>query len=385
MNDMTDMDLTDLAQRLREAMSASVASARPSFSAVDIRRRHRRHLRLVTIVSVATAVVVLLAAVVVRASLHGLSAPSPVSPGRTGRYVDPSFGWRIWYPRGWFAHQEPIYDGFRLTNFAPDLKLDTPDLRMEVPPFSSWLGWLKAFPADGVAVELRYGAPFFGPPPPPLHDSAFPLSAASFGRTGRYVGGSEPKPLYRTFYGDGIKFDATVWIGPRASGADVRGAWAAVRSLRFPALRTGAIWPGTGWHTGEYYVLGPATRYPVGSVTAIPGTSLPEGLGQRSGVYLIHAPRGFYGLAIRFWGGPSIHCLTAFDPRSRQFFCPGKSWRWDILGLPVGVPRPLLKRYDMALYLRAVTVAQDGHVLYPPAYQLDITMPPRQAMRYWWG
>jgi hypothetical protein len=170
----------------------------------------------------------------------------------------------------------------------------------------------------------------------------------------------EPKPQFRTFYGDGIEFAAAVWIGPHANGSNVRAAWSVVRSLRFAALTTGTI-----WH-GRYYVLGPATRYPVGSVTAVPPASLPKGLGQPVGVYLIHAPRGFYAIDMSYVGSASISCSVAFDPRSRQFFCPGKSWRWNIAGRPVGVPPPVANPNDEDLGWREVTVAQDGHVLYDP-------------------
>jgi hypothetical protein len=391
---MTDMDVTDLAQRLREAMNASVASARPSFNAVDIRHRHRRHQRLVTIASVATAVAVLLTAIVVRASLHGLSAPPPVSPRLTGRYVDPSFGWRIRFPRTWvFAHirrQELIADGFRLTNFAPDLKLDTRNMtclprcagpRLPGPPMpgrfiAPQMGWLKAFPADGVAVQVWYSTLAQSMS---LHDSAFPVSAASFRRMQIFGKPLGPEPFFRTIYGDGLEFDAAVWTGPRASGTDVRAAWAAVRSLRFSALTTGTTW------RGLYYVLGPATRYPVGSVTAIPVASLPKGFDQPFGVYLIHASRGFYAIDVNYYGmSRSIQCSVTFDPRSRQFSCPGKGWRWNIMGLRVGVPPQVTINLGEQLFLGAVTVAHDGHVLFTPDYS-GFVGDPAQTNNYYWG
>ncbi len=99
---------------------------------------------------------------------------------------------------------------------------------------------------------------------PPAHATAFPLEVAKFTPARKLAGGSEPTPQYQKFYGDGLQFEAAVWIGWEASTASTQAIWAAVRSVRFPPLRTGTIWQ------NRFYVLGPAKRYRVDSVTLFP-------------------------------------------------------------------------------------------------------------------
>jgi hypothetical protein len=360
----------------------------------ELAQRRRRHRRLVTIVSVATAAAVLTGALAVRASLHGRSAPPPVSQGRTHRYVDRSFGWQIRYPRGWmFApvqHQGYVTDGFRFTTFAPDLKLDTrvpacwPGCYSFLPSgppgwdMAPQMGWLKAFPADGVAVQIWRG---LLPGGISLHDSAFPVSAASFHRTQIFREPLGPEPFFRTIYGDGLEFAAAVWIGPRASGAHVRAAWAIVRSLRFSALT-----PGTNWQD-MYYVLGPASRYPVGSVTAMPpppkGLGFSKGPGQRDGFYLVRGPRAFYAVDMKYGESGSPLCSVAFDPRSRQFSCPGWGWHWNIMGWAVGVPPPASTGVDARLFTHAVIVTHDGQLLYAP-WSAGYFRNPQQSSDFYW-
>jgi hypothetical protein len=295
--------------------------------------------------------------------------PASVVGYRPGRFVDPVFGWTIRVPAGLRARhfQVPCIHspvaGVRVTSFAPDLRAASTG----IPP----MGWLRSFPADGVAVQISYGCSL--PFPAPLRDSAFPLSRSSFHRTRPYVGGTEPHPWYCGCYGDGISFAATVWIGPRASRAEQQAAWAVVRSLRFPALREGTIYPALGArriYEDTYYVLGPASRYPVGSVTTVLASSLP---GSRAiaahvpgGFFLIHAPRTFYVIHRQFQEPtkPYIKCTLAFDARAFQFYCPGTDLRWSRVGQPIGArARP---GQDLHLPLAPATVAQDGHVLFSP-------------------
>ena len=353
--------MTDLELRLREAMGASVAGAMPSFSAADVRRRHRRHLRRVAAtITAGTATAAVVVMVTALATWERLPGPGsePVGTSLAGRYADPSFGWQIRYPRGWvlghFQDQGMVTaDGIRVTNFAPDLSAPSTGIPA--------MGWLRTFPANGVAVQIWFTERT--PIPPPLRDSSFPLSPASFSPVGRFVGGSEPTASYRVAYGDGFAFNAAVWIGPRASGADERAAWAVVRSLRFPALTERTI-----WHD-RFYVLGPAARYPVGSVTAFPASSLPRGPGfERRGFYLIHAPRAFYVVSATFASsvGSASACAVAYDRGRRQFYCPGTKLRWDITGQPLATSEP--GGADEGLGPRIATVAQDGHVLYCPFF-----------------
>jgi hypothetical protein len=290
----------------------------------------------------------------------GPASGRPGSVAHATRFVDPQFGWTIRVPKGLQVghfHSTGMggNDGVRVTNFPPNLGAPSTG----TPP----MGWLRSFPADGVAVQIWIGERFpVGVPP--LRDSALPLSPASFQRIRPYVGGKEPAPRYRVIYGDGFSFAAAVWLGPHASRAEQHAAWAVVRSLRFPALREGAIWQGT------YYVLGRASRYPAGSVTTFPAASLPSSRSLSvhipEGFYLIHAPRAFYVIERLFEKSarPFTKCRVAFDPKAFQFFCPGTDLRWNRVGQPVGAHAG--GGPDWALPLHVATVAQEGHVLFSP-------------------
>lgn len=318
--------------------------------------RARRTWRVVAPVAAALAVAVVAGTF----ALVRAFSPSPVRPSSPAhrqavRFVDPHLGWTIRVPNGLRARHflspgRVTMDGVRVTSFPPDLRAHPTG----TPP----MGWLHRFPADGVAVQIWTGEG--GPVAlPPLRDSAFPLTRSSFRRIRPYVGGTEPSPWYCDCSGDGISFSAAVWIGPHASAAERRAAWAVVRSLRFPRLREGAIWHG-------YYVLGRASRYPTGSVTTFPVASLP-GNHRRylEGFYLIHVPRAFYVMPKVFQESakPFTTCTTAFDRKRSQFYCPGTNLRWDRGGHPIGAHAG---SGDWDQGRRAATVAQDGHILVRP-------------------
>jgi hypothetical protein len=335
---------------------------------------HRRRQAIAPIAAGLAVAVVLGTLALVRA--FGPASVQPGSPAhrQAGRLTDPSFGWSIRYPAGMevahFRCTEGLItcDGVRVTNFLPDIQARS----TYTPPMS----WLRSFPANGVAVQIEFSERL--PAPPPLRDSAFPLSPSSFRQTRPYVGGKEPHPWSRGFWGDGFPFTATVWVGHDASRAERHAAWAVVRSLRFPALREGTIWRAPAWLTGvRYYVLGRASRYPVGSVTTFPPASLP---GSRSfpggfrsaikGFYLIHAPRAFYVITKVFQTQPPpsfkvFTCTVAFDPKRFQFYCPGTGLRWNRAGQPIGAHAG---SRDWAMGLHIATVAQDGHVLFSPEF-----------------
>lgn len=252
-------------------------------------------------------------------------------------------------------------DGVRITSFLPDLGASGSG----TPP----MGWLRSFPATGVAIQIWFssGGPVGAPP---LRDSRFPLSQSSFSRIRPYVGGSEPRPWYCNCYGDGIGFSAAVWIGPRASRARQEEVWEVVGSLRIPALQEGTIWRGT------YYVLGRASQYPMGSVTTFAPSSLPGsrsflGVMSRKGFYLIHAPRAFYVIPRVFQSQPPptfkvFTCTVAFAPERSQFYCPGTSLRWNRVGQPVGAHAGGGSVWSLGLHI--ATVAHDGHVLFSPQF-----------------
>jgi len=162
--------------------------------------------------------------------------------------------------------------------------------------------------------------------------------------------------------GDGFGFAAAVWIGPQANPTERHAAWAVVRSLRFPRLREGTFWHGT------YYVLGRASRYPMGSVTTFPVASLPGSRAVsahvREGFYLIHAPRAFYVIhrLSQQPAKPFTQCTLEFDRKAFQFYCPGTGLRWNRVGQPIGARAG--SGWDLPLV--PATVAQDGHILFSP-------------------
>jgi hypothetical protein len=319
--------------------------------------RARRTWRVIAPVAAALAVAVVAGTL----ALVRAFSPAPGGPGfaanhHAGHFTDPLYGWSIRVPAGLIAHHflnpgRVTMDGVRVTSFPPDLRAPNTG--------TPAMGWLRTFPADGVAVQIWSGeggpVAVLGPP----RDSAFPLSPSSFQRIRPYVGGTEPRPWYCDCSGDGISFNAAVWIGPHASRAEQHAAWAVVRSLRFPELREGTIWHG-------YYVLGRASRYPAGSVTTFPVASLP-GNHRRylEGFYLIHAARAFYIIPKVFIepAKPLTTCTTAFDAKTSQFYCPGTDLRWDRGGHPIGAHAGSGER-DLGRFV--ATVAQDGHILVRP-------------------
>lgn len=274
------------------------------------------------------------------------------------RVIDRQFDWSIRVPAGLradhFRSGDLRYtsDGVRVTNFAPDLSARSSG----TPP----TGWLRHFPARGVAVQIwTLQGPPGGPPPP--RDNTFPLSRSLFRRGPPYAGGTEPRPWYRDFYANAIGFSAAVWIGPRASRTAEHAAWAVVRSLRFGLLKEGTVW------RRSFYVLGPASRYPIGSVATFRPSALPRhpgGLAEHvpAGFFLIHAPRAFYVIHRQFQSQskPYNTCTLGFDRKTFQFYCPGTRLRWNRVGQPVGAGT---KR---RLGLVPATVAQGGRVLFSP-------------------
>src|SRR5713226_9588489 len=327
-------------------------------------RRAHRTWQVIAPIAAALAVAVVVGTLALVRSF----GPSAIRPGssaqrQAGRFVDPQFGWTIGVPKGLQVghfHSTGMSgsDGVRVTNFPPNLRAPSTG----TPP----MGWLRSFPADGVAVQIWIGERFpVGVPP--LRDSALPLSPASFQRIRPYVGGNEPAPRYRVIYGDGFSFAAAVWLGLHASRAEQHAAWAVVRSLRFPALREGTIWRGT------YYVLGRASRYPAGSVTTFPASSLPGGHRRYlEGFYLIRARGAFYVITNVFQTQPPpsfklFTCTVVLDPNRSRFSCPGTNLRWNRAGHPVGARARSGPYWDRTRY--AATVAQDGHVLVRPFYR----------------
>ena len=306
-------------------------------------------------IAAAVAIALIAGAVIL---VRGISGTGGRLPGENGGvYTDPKFGWTVRYRAGLLVQhftaefRWPL-DGIRITNFTPDLGHRTGQ--------EPEMGWLRSFPATGVAAQIWY---LGGPGRTPTLGMGLPLRESSFHRIRPYAGGAEPSPVYDPFAADGYGFAAAVWTGPNASQTDKRAIWSVIQSLRFPRLRQGTVW------NESVYVLGLAGHYPEGSVTAIPGVSLQTIPMPRftRGFYLVHASRGFYVID-RLFISPAtrVACTVAFDQASSRFYCAGTKLRWTLAGRRLGPHGG--RTYGWDLSLRAAAMSTDGHVLVSPRF-----------------
>jgi hypothetical protein len=207
------------------------------------------------------------------------------------------------------------------------------------------------FPADGVALILQpFRGGYLGP------DSSFPIDVSQFGP-------AHAQPFFTKTIAahDGIpparsdeivaysqEVTATALVGPKASPALRSELAAVIKSLTFRRLA-----PGTQVGTG--YIIGPASRFPVGSFTRIEVRSLGA---KATPAYLVHAPGrftvghqcpktgsctptgAFYGMGetynTRLNHAPK--CQIEFDRNDDQFYCTNLGVRWDRVGRVVKQP-----------------------------------------------
>jgi len=302
------------------------------------------------------AAIVLL--ILVGAGVVTWRAFSSIHPGPADEplvtYADPRFGWTLRVPRGLLVREFTSGGFFESSGLMVSNFPTTPHGGNGTPDMSG----LRDFPATGVAVQIWFGQRL--PVPPPPGNDPLPLDPRSFREIRPYVGGREPTPLYVTFAEDGFYFSAAMWFGPDASVEDRMAIETVLRSLEFPQLREGTIWQ------NRYYVLGPADRYAVGSVTRIDASSLPQDRESFSeppeSFFLLHAPGGFY--VVRGVDSSSgSDCQVRFDVTAFEFECPAPGQRWDREGRAIG--RVDSERFDLGPH--AALVALDGHVLYGPS------------------
>jgi hypothetical protein len=191
------------------------------------------------------------AIVVLAIAGYGLWRLGALGPQLVGRmsdgwnqYRNERFGWTVRYPArmllGDFESQGMFSsDGVWIANFRANTGASHDDLRH-----------LRTdFPRDGVLFQLWWGQRF--PDPFDEPDTPFPLSLDSFERIPPYVGGKEPRPLYKSFIQGGTGFSAAVWIGPAATHTDRLAMADIVASVRFPEAFAGETHtytdPDYGW------------------------------------------------------------------------------------------------------------------------------------------
>ena len=354
--------MTDLESRLKDAMRASVATVEPTFTAADVMRRHDVRIRRLAAMCLAVSMAMAVLAYVLPKQLARVDAASmTVEPlaGHTTSYTDPVYDWSVTYNSAWAEERSTtgtkpdVVETVRLTNFRSTYHYSVSG-QILTSEASLSTGWLREFPASGVALQIWNVGVTTATARPSAHDTPLPLQVSKFSPVHRFAGGSEPTPMVQVFAGLGIRFKAAVWIGRQASTASEHAIWAAVRSIRFSPLRTGTIWQ------HRFYVLGPATSYRVNSVTLFLSASLPHGPLQRGSFYLVRSPRAFYVIQRRVLVAErDTVYLVGYDARKREFVARGTSLRWSLAGSPVGqiANQPLQTE---------TAESQDGHVLYAP-------------------
>ncbi|HEX9312573.1 MAG TPA: hypothetical protein VGA30_07085, partial [Actinomycetota bacterium] len=284
--------------------------------------------------------------------------PSHVAPEAGGwrRHTDRQGGWTISYPAR-----------MRLTTFESNEGVSTRGISIANFPAagggsSDRLRFLRNFPSSGVLLQLwqTWGGPMRIPQ---ARDTRFPLSLARLVIGPTYVGGAEPKPHYLSLVANGDLYRIAVWIGPAAPTADREAAAAMVASLRFLPLAEGTI---IG-QSPSFYVLGPPSRYPVGSVTRFEASVLPRSSYGPPLVFdLIHVNGGFYALA---WpddlhGGYKAACGVHYEAGAHEFSCDNGA-RWALDGSVLVNPNPSVYQNDRLAVL-LVRISLDGHVLVSP-------------------
>jgi hypothetical protein len=261
---------------------------------------------------------------------------------KTTEYRDPEAGWTISYPSSMSRSVinelqfHGILHGVLVTNSERVRRSE--DL------------FFRRFPPDAVAFSLVYW-PGAGPPNLSPPEQRFPISRTSFTSE---RGAPPPAPLLHRMIANGSPWTVAVWFGPKASEADKDEIWRTVESIHFPPQRPGTM-------SGEFYVLGPASRYPVGAVVKFPGKQPRD----RSSpyipaFYLVHAPGGMYAVG---WP-PEFErkCHMGFDRKRSAFFCATRRGWWGRMGQPLQSPVAALIPDD-SLMLGRAKIGRDGQVL----------------------
>lgn len=336
---------------------------------------------LIPALSVTVAVVVAAIALITIHSAHR-SAQS-VATGHSGTYSNPE-GWSVAYPAGFTLGLSRSGPQVTLSSFTPVRTMTgRPQngalLSLTTAPYTMPLDQTGRFPADGVALilqPLRGG--WLGP------DSSFPIDVSQFGPAH-----AQPFFTRATVIRDGIpparsdeivayseEVTATAIIGSKASPALRSELAAVIKSLAFRRLAPGA-------QVGLGYIVGPASRFAVGSFTRIEARFLGN---RATAVYLVHAPGrftvdhqcpktgsctptgAFYGMGetynTRLDRAPN--CQIQLDRNDEQFYCTNLGVRWDRVGRVV--KQPADEKYIGGIGGDYAKVTWDGQIMITPGW-----------------
>ncbi|MGH2679598.1 MAG: hypothetical protein ACRDG8_03815 [Actinomycetota bacterium] len=271
-----------------------------------------------------------------------------------GTYADPTHGWTIDVPSG--MDLVPIETEGRVVVTGAVISnspIEHPESLSE----------LQDFAPESVVLRIWHneGGLLF---PISEDDASFPISIGDLHLVKPYVGGSEPRPLYTSFFARGTDFNVAIWFGAEASDEARTAISEALSTLRFPPTEPGTVL------NDRMIVLDNASSYAVGSATRYDRAELPLDTGRFAdykgpfSFYLVHAPNGFYAISTDFLGNRQ-RCDLQLDRPSMTFSCPGTGWGWDRAGRAFSRGKPWPDGVDDLLVLPAPT-SWDGHIMIDP-------------------
>ncbi len=352
---------------------------------LPVRRSSKRWTRagsvLIPAVSFTVAVLIVVLALT---AIHPAqrSAPS-VASGHGGTYSNPE-GWSVSHPAGFTLRLSRSGTQVTLSSFTPVRTLPgRPQKGASVSPtttpYTMLLDRTGRFPSDGVALILQaFGGFVLGP------DSSFPIDLTQFGpahtppffTTATVLRDGIPPARSDEIVAYGEEVSAAAIIGPKASPALRSELAAVIKSLAFRRLA-----PGTPVADG--YIVGPASRFPVGSFTRIQARFLGH---TATPVYLVHAPGrftvlhqcpkagscsptgAFYAMGETYNTrlGHAPNCQIQFDPKDEQFYCTNLGVRWDRVGRVL--KQPAGEKYIGAIGGDYAKITWDGQIMITPGW-----------------
>ena len=344
--------------------------------------------RILSVIPAAIGVLVAVAvAILALVAVHAANRPtSTASPPTSERTYTDAQGWSLTYPSSFRLIKQTPAGQFELkhvtlTSFSAPRKLVPGNTQTNLfrQPYTLPLDATGRFPADGVALILQpSSASVLGP------DSAFPVALSEFGRPHieRFFSSADsrraaiPPARTREIVAYSQEITAVALIGAKASPTLRTELTKVIASLSFPRLS-----PGEQVGIGE--VLGPASRYPVGSFTFVHVRSANN---HSEPTYLVHAPgRLGYGHQCQtyspcipagaFYGIGSVYntrntraprCQLRLDRQHDEFYCSNLGVRWDRIGRVIS--RPANESYIGSIEGLYAKIAWDGQIMIIPGF-----------------